>query len=78
VNITHPNSDERIIWQDTILFIVLHAVAIYTIGFQFEWRWVGLALASYYLRMFALSAGFHRYFSHRSYKSLSEKSSSVR
>lgn len=68
MNITHPNSDERIIWQDTILFIVLHAVAIYTIGFHFEWRWVGLALASYYLRMFALSAGFHRYFSHRSYK----------
>jgi stearoyl-CoA desaturase (Delta-9 desaturase) len=68
MNITHPNTDERIIWQDTILFIVLHAVAIYTIGSQFEWRWVGLALASYYLRMFALSAGFHRYFSHRSYK----------
>jgi stearoyl-CoA desaturase (Delta-9 desaturase) len=68
VNITHPNTDERIIWQDTILFIVLHAVAIYTIGSQFEWRWVGLAVASYYLRMFALSAGFHRYFSHRSYK----------
>jgi stearoyl-CoA desaturase (delta-9 desaturase) len=68
VNITHPNTDERIIWQDTLLFIVLHAVAIYTIGSHFEWRWVGLALASYYLRMFALSAGFHRYFSHRSYK----------
>jgi stearoyl-CoA desaturase (delta-9 desaturase) len=66
MNITH--TDERIIWQDTILFIVLHAVAIYTIGSHFEWRWVGLALASYYLRMFALSAGFHRYFSHRSYK----------
>jgi stearoyl-CoA desaturase (Delta-9 desaturase) len=68
VNITYTSNDERIIWQDTILFIVLHAVAIYTIGFHFEWRWVGLALASYYLRMFALSAGFHRYFSHRSYK----------
>jgi stearoyl-CoA desaturase (Delta-9 desaturase) len=68
VNITHTNTDERIIWQDTILFTVLHAMAIYTIASHFEWRWVGLAVASYYLRMFALSAGFHRYFSHRSYK----------
>jgi stearoyl-CoA desaturase (delta-9 desaturase) len=43
-------------------------LAAYTIVFHFEWRWVGLAVAGYYLRMFALSAGFHRYFSHRSFK----------
>ena len=60
--------DEKIIWQDTILFIVLHVLAAYTIAFHFQWQWVALAIASYYLRMFALSAGFHRYFSHRSYK----------
>lgn len=65
---TPQGHDERILWQDTILFIVLHALAILTIGLQFQWRGVGLAAASYYLRMFALSAGFHRYFSHRSYK----------
>jgi stearoyl-CoA desaturase (delta-9 desaturase) len=28
----------RLPWQDTILFIVLHAVAIYTIGFHLEHR----------------------------------------
>jgi Fatty-acid desaturase len=60
--------DEKIIWQDTILFIVLHLLAIYTIFSHFEWRGVLLAIGFYYLRMFALSAGFHRYFSHRSYK----------
>lgn len=60
--------DEKLVWQDTILFIVVHVLAAYTILFYFEWQWVLLAIGSYYLRMFALSAGFHRYFSHRSYK----------
>ncbi len=59
---------ERVIWQDTILFIVLHLLTLYAFLFHFEWRWLALAVASYYLRMFALSAGFHRYFSHRSYQ----------
>ncbi|MGH8583589.1 MAG: acyl-CoA desaturase [Gammaproteobacteria bacterium] len=59
---------ERVIWQDTILFIVLHLLTLYAFLFQFEWRWLALAVASYYLRMFALSAGFHRYFSHHSYQ----------
>lgn len=62
------NALERIIWPDTLLFIALHGLAVYAVLFQFEWRWIALAVASYYLRMFALSAGFHRYFSHRSYK----------
>ena len=62
------NDDEKIVWQDTPLFIFMHTVALYTLLFHFEWKWVGLAVASYYLRMFALSAGFHRYFSHRSFK----------
>ncbi len=66
--VIESDAKERIIWQDTLLFIALHALALYAIAFHFEWRWVGLAVASYYLRMFALSAGFHRYFSHRSYK----------
>ena len=62
------SDDETLIWQDTILFIVLHLLAAYTIAFHFQWQWVVLAIVSYYVRMFALSAGFHRYFSHRSYK----------
>jgi stearoyl-CoA desaturase (delta-9 desaturase) len=34
------------------------------------WSWTGLAVAVslYYARMFFLTAGFHRYFAHRSYK----------
>ena len=34
------------------------------------WSWVGfgVALIFYYLRMFGITAGYHRYFAHRSYK----------
>lgn len=36
----------------------------------FGWSWAGLVLALglYYLRMFFVSAGYHRYFSHRAFK----------
>ena len=33
-----------------------------------QWEWVLLAVGSYYLRMIAVTAGYHRYFSHRSFK----------
>lgn len=33
-----------------------------------SWSAVGLCLSLYYLRMFAITAGFHRLFSHRSYR----------
>ena len=46
-----------------------HAVAL--IGpflVPFSWRLVWLAAALYAVRMFGLTAGYHRYFAHRSYK----------
>lgn len=35
---------------------------------EFHWWLLGLCLAMYYLRMFGITAGFHRYFSHKSFK----------
>lgn len=32
------------------------------------WQWALVALVSYYVRMFAVTAGYHRYFSHRTFK----------
>ncbi len=53
----------------SIPFYGLHVAAIvlpfYT---DFAWKWVGLAVALFYLRMFAVTAGYHRYFSHRTFK----------
>ena len=41
-------------------------VGVWWVGFS--WWGVGLAIGLYYLRMFGITAGFHRYFAHRSYK----------
>lgn len=50
-------------------FFVMHGLALYGIwATPFAWKWVGLAIASYYLRMFGVTGGYHRYFAHRSYK----------
>lgn len=49
-------------------FWIFHLAGLSVFFVPFAWKWVGLAVASYYLRMFFVTAGYHRYFSHRSYK----------
>src|SRR4051812_21516678 len=49
-------------------FILIHFTPIFAFLIPFHWEYVVLCLASYYLRMFAITAGYHRYFAHRSYK----------
>ncbi len=59
---------DRIDWLSSTPFILVHLVALAT-----PWLapptagLVGLALASYAVRMFAITAGYHRYFAHRAY-----------
>ncbi len=59
----------RIRWSPKILpFFAVHLVALAAFWLPFSWSWVGLAAALYVVRMWALTAGYHRYFSHRSFK----------
>jgi stearoyl-CoA desaturase (delta-9 desaturase) len=62
-------SPEATNWPKSIPFLAVHAVAL---AAPFlappTLRLVGLALALYAARMFAVTAGYHRYFSHRSYR----------
>jgi stearoyl-CoA desaturase (delta-9 desaturase) len=52
----------------------LTLILVHILGFAslflvtFEWWLVGLCIGMYYLRMFGITAGFHRYFSHKSFK----------
>ena len=63
-----PGTD-RIDWIRSIPFLSVHLVALAAVVLgTFSWSLLALAVASYYLRMFGISAGFHRYFSHRSYR----------
>jgi stearoyl-CoA desaturase (Delta-9 desaturase) len=51
-----------------ISFVLLHVGCLAAFFVPFRWSWVGLMLVMYAVRMFGITAGYHRYFSHRSYK----------
>ncbi|MBC7840092.1 MAG: acyl-CoA desaturase [Nitrospiraceae bacterium] len=53
---------------DAIPFLAIHLMCLLAFLTGIRWEWVILAIGSYYLRMVAVTAGYHRYFSHRSYK----------
>lgn len=56
-------------WTRSIPFLGVHGAAVAGVALLgWSWAGLGLALALYYLRMFFVTAGYHRYFSHRSYK----------
>src|SRR5215831_701326 len=49
-------------------FLLVHLLALGVFFVGFSWTGLALCIGSYYLRMFAVTAGFHRYFSHRTYR----------
>jgi stearoyl-CoA desaturase (Delta-9 desaturase) len=49
-------------------YAIIHLSAFSVLLFPFSWKLVALCVGSYYLRMFFLTAGYHRYFSHRSFR----------
>ncbi len=55
-------------WSSSIPFALVHVAALAAFFLPLRWEMVALAVGSYYLRMFGVTAGYHRYFAHRSYK----------
>jgi stearoyl-CoA desaturase (delta-9 desaturase) len=51
-----------------IPFVLLHLACLLVFFVPFHWEYVALLAATYFLRAFGATAGYHRYFSHRSYK----------
>ncbi len=51
-----------------ILFFAISATVLFVFTVPFRWELVGVALVSYFLRMFGITAVYHRYFSHNAYK----------
>jgi stearoyl-CoA desaturase (Delta-9 desaturase) len=50
-------------------FFIMHALALAgVIWLGFSWSGLLLAIVLYYVRMFGVTGGYHRYFSHRTYK----------
>jgi stearoyl-CoA desaturase (delta-9 desaturase) len=64
-----PAKSHRVRFTAVFGFALVHVAAVAGVAILgVSWKGVALAVGSYYLRMFAITAGFHRYFSHRSYR----------
>lgn len=51
-----------------VSFAVLHLTPLLALYTGASWEGLALCVGSYYLRMFGITAGYHRYFAHRTYK----------
>lgn len=63
-----PLSTDRKISKKSVPFVIVHLACVAVIFTDVSVLACLLCLTTYALRMFAVTAGYHRYFSHRSYK----------
>jgi stearoyl-CoA desaturase (Delta-9 desaturase) len=62
------DSATDIVYPSTIPFIIVHLVCFAAIWSGVTVEAVALGIGLYWLRIFAIGAGYHRYFSHRAYE----------
>jgi stearoyl-CoA desaturase (delta-9 desaturase) len=58
---------DDIIYPSAIPFVLVHLTCFAAIWTGVTWQAVAIGVTLYWLRIFAIGAGYHRYFSHRSY-----------
>ena len=56
-----------VVYPSAIPFVLIHLACFAAIWIGITWQAAVLGVALYWLRIFAIGAGYHRYFSHRSY-----------
>ena len=54
--------------RNTVLFWVFHAFSLGVLWIPFSWTAVAILACSYFVRMFFITASYHRYFSHRAFE----------
>jgi len=62
------NRPGRFHFAALVAFVPLHAACLLLFWTPFQWSYVLWLVATYAIRMFAITAGYHRYFSHRAYR----------
>jgi len=58
---------DDIVYPAALPFALIHLACIAAIWSGITWQAIALCVALYWLRIFAIGAGYHRYFSHRAY-----------
>jgi stearoyl-CoA desaturase (delta-9 desaturase) len=56
-----------IVYPAAIPFVLVHLTCLAAIFTGITWRAVAICIVLYWLRIFAVGAGYHRYFSHRAF-----------
>jgi stearoyl-CoA desaturase (Delta-9 desaturase) len=63
-----PGDDlDDILYPTTISFVLVHLACLGVLWTGVTWPAVAIGVTLYWLRIFAIGAGYHRYFSHRAY-----------
>src|SRR5215831_11139125 len=57
-----------IMYPSAIPFVFVHLACFLAIWTGVGWRALAIGVGLYWLRIFAIGAGYHRYFSHRAYE----------
>src|SRR5438132_11127596 len=58
---------DDIVYPSVVPFALIHLSCAAAFWSGITWQAIAICIALYWLRMFAIGAGYHRYFSHRSY-----------
>ncbi|MBV9221605.1 MAG: acyl-CoA desaturase [Methylobacteriaceae bacterium] len=61
------DAHDDIIYPSALPFVLLHLSCIAAIWTGVTWQALAMCASLYWLRIFAIGAGYHRYFAHRSY-----------
>jgi stearoyl-CoA desaturase (Delta-9 desaturase) len=64
---THDDEHGDIVYPSSIPFVLVHLVCVAAIWTGITWQAVAICITLYWLRIFAIGAGYHRYFSHRAF-----------
>lgn len=62
-----PFSDGDVVYPSAVPFVLVHLACVGAIWSGITWQALTICGALYWLRIFAIGAGYHRYFSHRAY-----------
>ena len=67
MNLALPNGSKIPILH-VLPFVLVHVACLSVFFLPFHWYWPVIAVGLYAVRMFWVTAGYHRYFSHRSFR----------
>lgn len=65
---SHEQNPDKIDWLRCLPFLAVHLVCFAAIWVGWSWTAVGVAAFLYFIRMFAITGFYHRYFSHKTFK----------